>query len=75
MKGLSSEEACEEIVVPGRAPPPEAQRVLAGRHLDKIVSQVLEGGEVGGSVIGSDTALIVVEVHVEDQCKPFSIAH
>ena len=37
---------------------------LPGALADQVVGHVLEGGEIGWGVIGSDTALVVTEDHV-----------
>ena len=66
MKELCGDEACEEVVVPGGGFALEAEGVLAGGFTDQVVGHVLEGGEVGGSVLGSDAAFVVAEDHVHD---------
>jgi hypothetical protein len=37
------------------------------------VSHVLEGGEVGRCMVGSDPAFVIAEDHVPHQCRLFSI--
>ena len=60
------DEACEEVVVPSGDFAFEAQGVLARRFSDEVVGHVLEGGEIGGGVIGADAAFVVAEDHVHD---------
>ena len=51
MKGSAGiDEACEEIVIPGSDLASNAQRVFAGRFADQVMSHMLDGCEVGGSV-------------------------
>lgn len=54
VKGSCCDEACEEVVVPGGDLAADAQGAFAGRPSDQVVGHVLEGGEVGGRVIGAD---------------------
>src|SRR6202522_1685505 len=48
----------------GRSLALEPQRGLAWRLSDEIVSHVLDRGEVGRCVVGSDPAFVVTEDHV-----------
>ncbi len=59
-------EACEEVVIPPGGLPPAAQRLLAGRPFQQVEGHVLDGGEVGWRMIGSDATLIVAKDHVHD---------
>ena len=40
--------------------------ILAGSPSHQVVRHVFDGGEVGGSVFGSDAAFVVAEDHVHD---------
>ena len=42
------------------------KEVLAWRLSDQVVGHVLDGGEVGRGVVGSDPALVIAEDHVHD---------
>ena len=66
VKGSCGDEVCEEVVVPGGDFAPEAQGVLAFGVAEKVEGHVLDGGEVGGSVIGSHAAFVVAKDHVHD---------
>jgi len=64
VKGSCGDEACEEIVVPGGDFAPQAERVLAFGVAEEVEGHVLDGGEVGGRVIGSYAAFVVAKDHV-----------
>jgi hypothetical protein len=64
VKDSCGEEACGEVVVPSCGFAFEAERVFAGGFSDQVVGHVLEGGEVGGRLIGADAAFVVAEDHV-----------
>src|ERR1700674_3810454 len=58
------DEACEEVVVPCGDFAFEAQAVFSGSFPDQVEGHVLESCEIGGGVIGADTAFVVAEDHV-----------
>src|SRR5450759_4423429 len=58
------DEACEEVVVPCGDFAPQADGVFAGSFSDQVEGHVLQSGEVGGSMIGTDAAFIIAENHV-----------
>src|SRR5215211_4084559 len=60
------DEACEEVVVPSGDLAFESEAVFAGSFADQIESHVPQRCEIGGSVIGTDTAFVVAEDHVHD---------
>ena len=66
VKKSCCDEACEEVIVPCSNLALEAESVLAGGFSDQVVCHVLYGGEVGGSVIGTDATFVVAEDHVHD---------
>src|SRR5580700_11502732 len=66
VKKSCGNEACEEIVVPGGDFAFGAEAWLAWGLADEIVGHVLDGGEVGGGVLGADAAFVVAEDHVHD---------
>jgi hypothetical protein len=47
----------------------EADGILAWGSSDQVEGHMLDGSEVGGSVIGSDAAFVVAEIHVHDPVK------
>jgi hypothetical protein len=50
VKKSSGDQAYEELIVPGSNFAREGQGIFAGSPADQIVSHVLEGREIGGSV-------------------------
>ncbi len=66
MNGSSGDEACEADVVPGCDLSLDTQGVFAGGASDEVESDVLDGGEVGGGVVGSQAAFVVANDHVHD---------
>ncbi|MBI1209743.1 MAG: transposase, partial [Azospirillum sp.] len=66
VKKSSGDEACQEFVIPGSDFSSEAQGVLSGGLSDQVVGHVLESGDVGRCVVGTDAAIVVAEGHVHD---------
>ena len=66
VKKLSGNEAYQELVVPGWDFALEAEALLAGCPANEVKRHVLDGGEIGGGMIGADTALVISEDHVHD---------
>ena len=64
MKGSCGEEACEESSSQAAVLRLRRSKVLASGFSDEVLGHVFDGGEVGGSVIGADAALVVAEDHV-----------
>ena len=52
MKKLCSDEACEEVIIPSGDFAAEAQGIFTGGSSDQVEGHVLDGDEVGWSVIG-----------------------
>jgi hypothetical protein len=69
VKNSCDDEACEEVVVPSGDFAAEADGILAWSSSDQVEGHMLDGGEVGGSVIGADAAFVVAEIHVHDPVK------
>jgi hypothetical protein len=65
VKKLCSDEGCEEIIIPSGGFAAEAQGIFTGGSSDQVEGHVLDGDEVGWSVIGADTAFIVAEHHIQ----------
>jgi hypothetical protein len=42
----------------------EPEAVFAGGFSDQVVGHLLEGGEIGGSMVGADTAFVVAKDHI-----------
>src|SRR5260370_28767847 len=68
-KNSCCDEACEEVVVPSGDFAAEADGILAWSSSDQVEGHMLDGGEVGGCVIGADAAFVVAEIHVHDPVK------
>jgi hypothetical protein len=66
VKELFGDQICEEVVVPCGDLSSEAHGVLAWRISDEVVGHMLDGGEVGWRMLGSDAAFIVSKDHVQD---------
>ena len=66
MKESCRDEAGQEVVVPRGDFALEAEAVLAGRPADQVEGHVLDGGEIGGSVIGPNAAFVIAEDHVHN---------
>src|SRR6201981_2937017 len=66
VKESCRDEAGQEVVVPRGDFALEAEAVLAGRPADQVEGHVLDGGEIGGSVIGPNAALVIAEDHVHN---------
>jgi hypothetical protein len=64
VKKSCCDEACEEFIVPGGDFALETEAVFAGSFSDQVVGDVSESGEIGGRMIGSDSAFVVAEDHV-----------
>jgi hypothetical protein len=64
VKKSCGNKACKEIVIPAGDLAPKAEGVFSRGSSDQIVGHVFDGGEIGGSVIGADTALVIPEDHV-----------
>src|SRR3954469_23321889 len=58
--------AGEVVVVPCGDLSPEAEGVLAGGCARQVQRHVVDGGEVGWGVVGSDAASVITEDHVHD---------
>ena len=52
MKKSCGDKACEKVVIPCGDFAFETHAVFAGGFADQVVGHVLEGGEVGGRIIG-----------------------
>src|SRR3954464_4256610 len=63
---LCCDEAGEVVVVPCGNLSPEAEGVLAVGCARQVQRHMLDGGEVGWGVVGSDAAFIVAEDHIHD---------
>lgn len=64
VKNSYRDEACEEVAIPCGDFAFETETVFAGRFSDQIEGHVPERGEIGGGVIGADTAFVVAEDHI-----------
>jgi hypothetical protein len=64
VKESCGDEACQELIVPRGHFAFEAEAVFARSFSDEVEGDVLDGGEIGGCVFGSDTAFVVAEDHV-----------
>src|SRR5712691_4162378 len=69
VKNSCCDEACEEVVIPSGDFAAEAEGILAWGSSDQVEGHMLDGGEVGGCVIGADAAFVVAEIHVHDPVK------
>jgi hypothetical protein len=69
VKKSSGDEACEKVIIPGGDFASETEGVLARGSSDQVEGHVLDGGKVGRSVIGTDAAFVVAEIHVHDPVK------
>src|SRR5258707_9533182 len=69
VKNSCCDEACEEVVIPSGDFAAEADGILAWGSSDQVEGHMLDGGEVGGGVIGPDAAFLVAEIHVHDPVK------
>src|SRR5258707_15476475 len=69
VKNSCCDEACEEVVIPSGDFAAEADGILAWGSSDQVEGHMLDGGEVGGWVIGADAAFVVAEIHVHDPVK------
>ncbi len=70
---LCGNEAGEEFVIPGGDLAPAAQRGLGGRLPEQVMGDVFNGGEIGRSMVGSDTALVIAKDMSMTQWRLFSI--
>ena len=64
VKNSSCDETCEEVVVPSGDFAFESEAIFAGGFSDQIEGHVSQRGEIGGGVVGADTAFVVAEDHV-----------
>ena len=64
VKKSCGDEACKEVVVPCGDFALKTEGVLSGGPSDEVVGHVLEGGEVGRRIVGSNAAFVVAEDHV-----------
>src|SRR3954467_13929188 len=67
---LCCNEAGEVVIVPCGDLSPEAEGVLAGRSAREVQRHVLDDGEVGWGVVGSDAAFVIAEDHIHDPVQP-----
>ena len=66
MNRSRGERAGEEVVIATGGLTLKAQGGVAWGVADDVVSHMLDGGEVGGDMVGSDPALVIAEDHVHD---------
>src|SRR5664280_3486385 len=64
VKNSSCDETCEEVVVPSGDFALESEAIFVGGFSDQIEGHVSQRGEIGGGVVGADTAFVVAEDHV-----------
>src|SRR5260370_39491170 len=69
VKNSCCDEACEEVVIPSGDFAAEAEGILAWGSSDQVGGHMLDGGEVGGCVIGADAAFVVAGSQVHDPLK------
>ena len=69
MKNSCGDETFEELVIPSGDFAPEPEGILARGSSDQVERHMLDGGEVGGRVIGADAAFVVAEIHVQDSVQ------
>ena len=63
-KKSCGDEACKKVVIPCGDFAFEPEAVFARSFSDQVVGHVLERGEIGGSMIGADTAFVVAKDHI-----------
>src|ERR1700756_4115771 len=65
------DETCQVVVIPSGDLAADAQGIFfAGRFSsDQVEGHVLDRSEVGGGVMGADTALVVAEHHIHEPMK------
>jgi hypothetical protein len=64
VKKSCRDQTCEEVIVPCCHLASQTQTISARSFSDQIMRNVLEGGEVGGSVISADAAFVVTKNHI-----------
>lgn len=66
MKASSGDETCEEVIVPCDDFASRSKRIAGVGQSQEIGRDVLDGGEIGGSVVGSDAAFVITEHHIQN---------